>query len=206
MSRINGIYLVRFGFRMWEILILKWFLLLKIQINSRKNQVLEGKISWGRGRVHTWANSTGHTRLVDIDNDEPLKNNRWEHNERGKSVLQRGAQVNRVWSKYWHNLNRPHSRWYRQHLSSNSCCKKLSRVCLHAARAFASSLRHRFSVWVRTFLTSAHDFFRFVWEVGSEDFGGFSFLDELTSVAGIFSSGNWIPDCSHTRFVCGRRS
>jgi hypothetical protein len=34
----NGIYLVRFGFRMWEILIFKWFfLLLKIQkINSKK--------------------------------------------------------------------------------------------------------------------------------------------------------------------------
>ncbi len=32
----NGIYLVRFGFRMWEILILKWFLPLKIQINSKK--------------------------------------------------------------------------------------------------------------------------------------------------------------------------
>jgi hypothetical protein len=32
----NGIYLVRFGFRMWEILIFKWFLPLKIQINSKK--------------------------------------------------------------------------------------------------------------------------------------------------------------------------
>ncbi len=32
----NGIYLVRFGFRMWDILILKWFLQLKIQINSQK--------------------------------------------------------------------------------------------------------------------------------------------------------------------------
>ncbi len=32
----NGIYLVRFWFRMWEILIFKWFLLLKIQINSKK--------------------------------------------------------------------------------------------------------------------------------------------------------------------------
>ncbi len=52
----NGIYLVRFGFRMWEILVLKWFLLLKIQINP-KNQ--KGKISWGRR--NTWANSTGHT-------------------------------------------------------------------------------------------------------------------------------------------------
>jgi hypothetical protein len=33
----NGIYLVRFGFRLWEILILfKWFLPLKTQINSKK--------------------------------------------------------------------------------------------------------------------------------------------------------------------------
>jgi hypothetical protein len=32
----NGTYLVRFGFRMWEILVFKWFLLLKIQINSKK--------------------------------------------------------------------------------------------------------------------------------------------------------------------------
>jgi hypothetical protein len=30
------IYLVRFGFRMWEILIFKWFMSLKIQINSKK--------------------------------------------------------------------------------------------------------------------------------------------------------------------------
>ncbi len=46
----NGIYLVRFGFKMWEILILKWLLLLKIQIGS-KNQVLEGKISWKCGNI-----------------------------------------------------------------------------------------------------------------------------------------------------------
>ncbi len=32
----NGIYLVRFGFRMWEILTLKWSLALKIQINSKR--------------------------------------------------------------------------------------------------------------------------------------------------------------------------
>ncbi len=32
----NEIYLVRFRFRMWEILIFKWFFLLKIQINSKK--------------------------------------------------------------------------------------------------------------------------------------------------------------------------
>jgi hypothetical protein len=59
----NGIYLVRFGFRMWEILILKWFLPVKIQINS-KNQVSEGKISWKRGNA--WANSRGHTRFDEI--------------------------------------------------------------------------------------------------------------------------------------------
>jgi len=55
----NGIYLVRFGFRMWEILILKWYLPLKIIKKFPKNQVLEGKISWGHG--NTWANGTSHT-------------------------------------------------------------------------------------------------------------------------------------------------
>jgi hypothetical protein len=34
--RFNGICLVRFGFRMWEISIFKWFMPLKIQINSQK--------------------------------------------------------------------------------------------------------------------------------------------------------------------------
>jgi hypothetical protein len=32
----NGINLVRFGFKMWEILIFKWFLLLKIQRNFKQ--------------------------------------------------------------------------------------------------------------------------------------------------------------------------
>jgi hypothetical protein len=32
----NGIYLVMFGFRMWEILIFKWLLPLKIQLSSKK--------------------------------------------------------------------------------------------------------------------------------------------------------------------------
>ncbi len=44
----NGIYLVRFGFRMWYILILKWFLPLKIQINS-KNPSFERK-----NQLRTW--------------------------------------------------------------------------------------------------------------------------------------------------------
>jgi hypothetical protein len=43
---LNVIYLLRFGFKMWEILIYKWFLPLKIQINYPKNQVLKGTISW----------------------------------------------------------------------------------------------------------------------------------------------------------------
>jgi hypothetical protein len=34
-AAVNEIYLVIFRFRMWEILIFKWFLLLKIQINSK---------------------------------------------------------------------------------------------------------------------------------------------------------------------------
>jgi hypothetical protein len=44
----NGIYLVRFGFRMWKILIFKWFLLLKIQINFQKS-------GFGRkNQLRTW--------------------------------------------------------------------------------------------------------------------------------------------------------
>jgi len=54
----NEIYLVRFGFRMWEILIFKLFLPLKIQINS-KNPGFERKNPLGCG--NTCANGTGHT-------------------------------------------------------------------------------------------------------------------------------------------------
>jgi len=54
----NEIYLVRFGFRMWEILFIKWFLPLKIQINSkkpgsgRKNQLRMGSHLGQRHRPH----------------------------------------------------------------------------------------------------------------------------------------------------------
>jgi hypothetical protein len=42
----NGIYLVRFGFTIWEILIFNWFLSAAENSNKfQKNQVLEGKIS-----------------------------------------------------------------------------------------------------------------------------------------------------------------
>ncbi len=53
----NGIYLVTFGFRMWEIL--KFWVISAGENSLKKNQVLEGKISWGRG--NTSANGTGHT-------------------------------------------------------------------------------------------------------------------------------------------------
>jgi hypothetical protein len=47
-ARFNGIQLVIFGFRMWEKLILKWFLPLKIQINSKK-------LGFGRkNELRTW--------------------------------------------------------------------------------------------------------------------------------------------------------
>jgi hypothetical protein len=51
-ARFDGIYLVRFGLRMWEILIIKWFLSLKIQINFKKPGFERKKISWERG--NTW--------------------------------------------------------------------------------------------------------------------------------------------------------
>jgi hypothetical protein len=35
-TRFDGIYLVRFGFKMWQINIFKWFLPLKFKINSKK--------------------------------------------------------------------------------------------------------------------------------------------------------------------------
>jgi hypothetical protein len=40
-------------------LILKWFLLLKIQIIFKKPCFVERKVSWGCD--NTWANGTGHT-------------------------------------------------------------------------------------------------------------------------------------------------
>jgi hypothetical protein len=59
-AEFNDFFWIRFGFRMWEILIFKWLLSLKIQINSkkpgfgRKNQL---------GCGNTRANSRGYTSL-----------------------------------------------------------------------------------------------------------------------------------------------
>jgi phosphatidylserine synthase len=35
-TRFSGIHLIGFGFKVWKILILKWFLFLKIHISSKK--------------------------------------------------------------------------------------------------------------------------------------------------------------------------
>ncbi len=43
-ARFNGIYLVRFGFRLWDLLTFKWFLLLKIQMNSKKTKFWKEKL------------------------------------------------------------------------------------------------------------------------------------------------------------------
>ncbi len=50
--RFNEIYLVRFGFRMWEILIIKMISAVENSSKFQKNQVLEGKVSWEHG--NTW--------------------------------------------------------------------------------------------------------------------------------------------------------
>ncbi len=62
------------------------------------------------------------------------------------------------------------------------------------------------SLWVHAFLTSAHHFFRCCLGGGERRFGGFSFLDELTSGRYIFKRQLNPRLQSHTRFVCGRRS
>jgi hypothetical protein len=55
----NGIYLVRYGFRMWEMLIFKWFLPLKIQINSKEPGF--GRNNQLRTCGNTWTKGTGDT-------------------------------------------------------------------------------------------------------------------------------------------------
>ncbi len=47
----NGIFLVIFGFRWWETFILNWFLLLKIQINSKRTRFWKEKSVGGRGNI-----------------------------------------------------------------------------------------------------------------------------------------------------------
>jgi hypothetical protein len=47
-GRFNEIYLVKFGLRMWEILIFKWFMSLKIQINSKTLGF------WRKNQSRTW--------------------------------------------------------------------------------------------------------------------------------------------------------
>ncbi len=64
---------------MWEILIFKCFLPLKLQINSEKPG-LEGKI--------TWANGTGHTSMSQVRPKITLKKNeRKKKRDRRTSTL-----------------------------------------------------------------------------------------------------------------------
>jgi len=58
----NGIYLVRFGFRMWEILIFKWFLPLKTPINSKKTRFWKDVVTLGPTAQATLVNMK--TRIV----------------------------------------------------------------------------------------------------------------------------------------------
>jgi len=97
----NGIYLVRFGFRMWQMLIFKWFLPLKIQIN----QVLEGKISWGPG--NTWANGRGHPSICWFKKPSPnlfnyrlVLENEMEIEEKPNG----GRETGNHWRKTWQIL------------------------------------------------------------------------------------------------------
>jgi hypothetical protein len=62
-ARFNGIHLVRFGFRMWEVLIFKRFLPLRIKNKFQKTRFWEGKIRWGC--ANTWTNGTGHTSSIE---------------------------------------------------------------------------------------------------------------------------------------------
>ncbi len=61
----NGIHLIRLGFRMWEMFDFSVISAAENSNEFQKTQVLEGKISWGRG--NTWANNgTCHTSDDDI--------------------------------------------------------------------------------------------------------------------------------------------
>ncbi len=62
-GRFYGIYLERFGSRMWDVLIFKWFLPLKISNKFQKTRFLEGKISWGRGNTRRLTTQFKHDFL-----------------------------------------------------------------------------------------------------------------------------------------------
>jgi hypothetical protein len=85
----NGIYLVRFGFRMWQILNFKWFPTLKIQMNSKKPG-FGRKISWGCG--NTWANDTGHTSIPEKPTMASLLNFKLKHQVENNK---------KIWNSFW---------------------------------------------------------------------------------------------------------
>ncbi len=60
-ERFNGIHLVRFGFRMWQILIFKWFSAAENSKKFQKTRFWNGKSFGGCGNI--WANGTSYTSL-----------------------------------------------------------------------------------------------------------------------------------------------
>ncbi len=74
----NGIHLVRFGFRLWEIFIFKWFLLLKIQIiyiNSVSPSVCLWWGFWGVGEGE--ANEVAGNRCQSMTGVGPPRFSHW---------------------------------------------------------------------------------------------------------------------------------
>ncbi len=70
----NGIYSVRFGFRMWEMLIFKWFLLLKNSNKYQKTRFWKEKSV--ENVVTLGANCTDHTSVNDKWN---MKHETWSY-------------------------------------------------------------------------------------------------------------------------------
>jgi hypothetical protein len=66
----NGIYLIRFGFRMWEILILKRFSVAENSNKFQKTRFWKEKSVEGRG--NTWAKGTGHISMNYFKNLIPV--------------------------------------------------------------------------------------------------------------------------------------
>jgi hypothetical protein len=97
----NGIYLVTFGFRIWEILILRWFLPLKIQINSKKpgfwkENAVEDMVTVGpNGTDHTsnnyvWIKVTKKNTSSWNEESESIcvRDNKWKTNKMKEHLLE----------------------------------------------------------------------------------------------------------------------
>jgi len=107
----NGIYLVRFGFRMWDD-----FEVISAAENSNKYP----KISWGHG--NTWANSSGHTSFHERTGLKKIGN-----------FLAGYLIISNFWEPWLHNnLKCFFIRGYGQHyfLGANFCILEKAKKCL----------------------------------------------------------------------------